>query len=116
LFVRLVNLPKNIHIPDLPENVVPLVRTMNLITCLLSDDTLLSVLREQVVCLMNFGMTDYTSQGKLRPNNPVEMAHCSDHRAYYVALSRRYTAEGTLILRELEVLDEITRQIRWKTS
>ncbi|KAJ6525341.1 hypothetical protein B0H19DRAFT_1084886 [Mycena capillaripes] len=74
-------------------------------------------------------MTDYTSQGKSRTKNPVELANCKDHRSYYVALSRGFTAEGAVIvqgfsaqkitsgisgylrqeLRELEVLDEITR-------
>jgi hypothetical protein len=72
LFVRLINPPRNIEIAGLPFNVVPLVRTVTHITCLLPDDTLLSVLREQVICLLNFGMTDYTSQGKSRDNNPVE--------------------------------------------
>ncbi|KAJ6460798.1 hypothetical protein C8R47DRAFT_993771 [Mycena vitilis] len=129
LFVRLVNPPRNIQIGDLPENIVPLVRTVTHITCLLSDDTLLSVLRDQVVCLLNFGMTDYTAQGKSRKKNPVELTHCNDHRSYYVALSRGFTAEGTVIiqgfdakkitsgmsgylrqeLRELEILDEITK-------
>ncbi|KAJ7270164.1 hypothetical protein B0H12DRAFT_1008958 [Mycena haematopus] len=129
LFVRLVNPPRNIQIGDLPENVIPLVRTVTHITVLLEDDTLLSVLREQVVCLLNFGMTDYTSQGKSRPKNPVELTYCKDHRSYYVALSRGFTAEGTVIvqgfsakkitsgmsgylrqeLRELEILDEITK-------
>ncbi|KAJ7120561.1 hypothetical protein C8R43DRAFT_900668 [Mycena crocata] len=74
-------------------------------------------------------MTDYTSQGKSREKNPVDLTHCNDHRSYYVALSRGFTAEGTIILqdfddskitsgmsgylrqelRELEILDEITR-------
>ncbi|KAJ7112270.1 hypothetical protein C8R44DRAFT_561201, partial [Mycena epipterygia] len=74
-------------------------------------------------------MTDYTAQGKSRPQNPVELTYCNDHKAYYVALSRGFTAEGTVIiqrldvkkitsgmsgylrqeLRELEILDEITR-------
>jgi hypothetical protein len=75
LFVRLVKPPREIQIADLPVNVIPLVRTVTHITCLLADDTLLSVLREQVVCLVNFGMTDYTSQGKSRPKNPVELTH-----------------------------------------
>jgi hypothetical protein len=129
LFVRLINPPRNIKIADLPENVVPLVRTITHITCLLQDDTLLSVLREQVVCLLNFGMTDYTSQGKSRIKNLVELGYCSGHRSYYVGLSRGFTADGTIIvqgfdkkqitsgmlgylrqeLRELEMLDEITR-------
>jgi hypothetical protein len=71
LFVRLVKPPRKIKIADLPENVVPLVRTSTHLTILLSDDTLLSVFREQVVCLLSFGMTDYTSQGKSRAENPT---------------------------------------------
>ncbi|KAJ7028211.1 hypothetical protein C8F04DRAFT_964254 [Mycena alexandri] len=86
-------------------------------------------MREQVVCLLNFSITDYTAQGKSRPKNPVDLTNCKDHRAYYVALSRATTANGTIILqdfntdkitrgmtgflrqelRELELLDEITR-------
>ncbi|KAJ7114876.1 hypothetical protein C8R44DRAFT_563534, partial [Mycena epipterygia] len=74
-------------------------------------------------------MTDYTSQGKSRDKNPVELANCKDHKSYYVALSRGRSAAGTVIVqgfsakkitegisgylrqefRELEILDEITR-------
>ncbi|KAJ7633728.1 hypothetical protein B0H17DRAFT_961652, partial [Mycena rosella] len=120
---------RNIQIEGLEENVVPLVRTVSHVTILLEDDTLLSVLREQIVALINFGMTDYTSQGKSRPRNAVELANCKTHMSYYVALSRGTTTDGTIIvqslnekvvtsgisgylrqeLRELEILDEITR-------
>ena len=99
------------------------------ITVLLEDDTLLSVMCEQVTFLLNFAMTDYSAQGKSRPRNAVDLTNCKDHRAYYVALSRATTAAGTIILqdfdstkitcgmsgylrqelRELELLDEITR-------
>ncbi|KAJ7114875.1 hypothetical protein C8R44DRAFT_629697, partial [Mycena epipterygia] len=48
LFVKLVDPPRDIQIQDLPLNVVPLVRTVTHITVLLPDDTLLSVLRQQV--------------------------------------------------------------------
>ncbi|KAJ7138717.1 hypothetical protein C8R43DRAFT_1089292 [Mycena crocata] len=117
LFVRLVKPPRDIKIEGLPLNVVPLTRTLTHIT----------LTREQVVALLNFGMTDYTSQGKNRSENPVELAKCNDCRSYYVALSHGTTADGTVIvqgftaskitggisgylrqeLRELE--DEITR-------
>ncbi|KAJ7710919.1 hypothetical protein B0H17DRAFT_914782 [Mycena rosella] len=129
LFVELINPPRKIQVKGLPENVVPLVRTVSHLTVLLEDDTMLSVLREQIVALVNFGMTDYTSQGKSRPKNVVELANCNTHMSYYVALSRGTTAEGTILvqslnsskitggisgylrqeLRELEILDEITR-------
>jgi hypothetical protein len=75
LFVWLISPPRNIKIKDLPKKKIPLVRTITHITCLLEDDTLLSVLREQVVCLLNFGMTDYTSQGKSRIKNLVKLGY-----------------------------------------
>ncbi|KAJ7915338.1 hypothetical protein B0H13DRAFT_1610580 [Mycena leptocephala] len=129
LFVRLVNPPREVKIDGLPLNVVPLPRSVNHITCLLPDDSLISVSREQVVVLLNFGMTDFTAQGKSREKNVVELSYCKGHRSYYVALSRGTSAAGTVILqdfdeknitsgmhghlrqelRELETLDEITK-------
>src|SRR6202790_3123844 len=74
-------------------------------------------------------MTDYTSQGKTRPKNPVDLSNCRSHQSYYTCLSRSATASGTVIVqsfsprlitcgasgylrqefRELELLDEITK-------
>lgn len=129
LFVELVDPPRPVQIPELPVNVVPLVRSVTNTTVLLEDDTLLPVARDQLVALLNFAMTDYASQGKSRLLNLVDLTCCKDHRAFYVALSRGTSAAGTVIvqnfdgkkitsgmsgylrqeLRELEILDEITR-------
>jgi hypothetical protein len=131
LFVELINLPKDrtVQVADLPVNVVPLSRCVTHTTMLLQDDTIISLMREQAVVLLNFAMTDYSSQGKSRTKNPVDLTNCRDHRAYYVALSRATSAAGLIILqdfdeakitsgmsgylrqelRELELLDEITR-------
>jgi hypothetical protein len=73
LFVRLFKPPRNVQIADLPVNVVPSPRTSTQITVLLEDDSLLSISRDQVVALLNFGMTDYTSQGKSRLYNAVDL-------------------------------------------
>ena len=74
-------------------------------------------------------MTDFASQGKTRPFNVADLNSLTSHQAYYTALSRSATAQGTLILqgfdarkmtggclgalcqefRELELLDEVTR-------
>jgi hypothetical protein len=73
-------------------------------------------------------MTDYSSQGKTRPYNVVNLNDNCSHQSYYTVLSRSATAAGTLItqsfytekitggvsgalrqeFRELELLDEIT--------
>ncbi|KAJ7241824.1 hypothetical protein C8J57DRAFT_1084734, partial [Mycena rebaudengoi] len=77
----------------------------------------------------------YGSQGKSRDENLVELGNCKSHLSYYVALSRGTSATGTAImqgfdtsqittgsgissylrqeLRELEILDDITR-LRFK--
>jgi hypothetical protein len=128
LFVELKTPPKTVQIGGLPINVVPLTRSTIHITCRLPDGNKLNISRSQVEILPNFAMTDFASQGKTRPYNPVDINNCKSHQAYYTALSRSSTANGTIILqgfdpkkitgrasgalrqefRDLELLDEIT--------
>jgi hypothetical protein len=129
VFIKLINPPSAIQLDGLPENIVPLTYSATSITCKLPDDTKLTILRRQVEILPNFAMTDYASQGKTRPFNPVDLNNCRSHQAYYTALSQSASAEGTVILqgfdagkitgkasgalrqefRDLELLDEITK-------
>ena len=129
LFVELQNPPKKIQFDGLPPNVVPLTRTSAPIKCSLPNDEFIFLTRSQVEVLPNFAMTDYSSQGKTRPDNPVDLNNCRTHQSYYTALSRSASAAGTCILqgfdsrmvtggasgalrqefRELELLDEIVR-------
>src|SRR6266550_3563957 len=135
LFVELNNPPKIVKIDGLKENVVPITCTTNTITCSLPDDTKITISRTQVEILPNFAMTDFASQGKTRPYNPVDLNNCRSHHAYYTALSRSATAKGTIILqgfdakkitgcasgalrqefRDLELLDEIT-ELHYKSK
>jgi len=93
-----------------------------------NDETIL-ILRDQVLILPNFAMTDYASQRRTRPNNLVDLSNCKNHQSYYTCLSRSASAAGTIIIqgfdpnkiiggasgylrqefRELELLDEITK-------
>jgi hypothetical protein len=129
LFVKLKAPPRSVQIDGLSENVVPLTRSTVFITCKLPDGSTVSISRSQVEVLPNFAMTDFASQGKTRPNNPVDLNNCRSHQAYYTALSRSSTAKGTIILQgfdpkmitgrasgalrqeyhDLELLDEITK-------
>jgi hypothetical protein len=129
LFVQLKSPPKTIQLDGLPENVVPLTHSTVAITCKLQNDRKISISRSQVEILPNFSMTDFASQGKTRPYNPVDLNNCGSHQAYYTALSRSSSADGTVILqgfdskkitgkasgalcqefRDLELLDEITK-------
>ena len=90
----------------------------------------ISLSRDQVLVLPNFAMTDYSSQGRTRPDNVVDLHSCHTHQSYYTCLSRSASADGTIIVqgfdpkvvtggalgylrqefRELEILDEVTRQ------
>ena len=129
LFVKLKDPPSSVLIPGLPENVVPVFPTTTNVNAMLPNDEKFSIARTQVEVLVNFAMTDFASQGKTRPFNVSDLNNLRSHQAYYTALSRSATADGTLILqgfdskhttggcsgalrqefRELELLDEITR-------
>jgi hypothetical protein len=127
LLVELQNPPQPIQIDGLPINVIPLTRTSSYIVCSLPDDQVITLNRTQVEVLPNFAMTDYSSQGKTRPYNPVDLNNCRSHQSYYTVLSRSASAAGTCIVqgfdsrmmtggssgalrqefRELELLDDI---------
>ena len=129
LFVQLVNPPKLVQIPGLPDNVVPIVKGTKTIQCIFPSDLKESIERQQVWVLPNFAMTGHAAQGKTRPYNVVHLNSCFSHMAYYSALSRSASAEGTIIIqgfdskvitkgcsgylrqefREHEILDDITR-------
>ncbi len=103
------------------------------INCKMPNDKVISLSRSQVGIAPNFAMTNYSSQGKTRPYNPVHLDYCKSHQACYTALSRTASAKGTVLLqpispskvqggvhgslrqefRELELLDEIT-QLRYE--
>ncbi len=68
------------------------------ITCYLADDSSISINRSQVEIIPNFAMTDYCSQGKTRPINPVDLTNCQSHQSYYTTLSRSTSTEGTVLL------------------
>ncbi|PBK94437.1 hypothetical protein ARMGADRAFT_1045765 [Armillaria gallica] len=68
------------------------------ISCSLPDDTTVRISRSQVHMLLNFAMTDFSSQGKTRAFNPVDLNNCHTHQSYYMVLSRTATASGSFIL------------------
>lgn len=129
VFLELQNPPKDIHLPGLPPNVIPLSSESRLVTCTLPDDQKITIRRDIPPILYNFAMTDFCSQGRTRPCNPVDLSACRSHQSYYTCLSRSATHSGTLILQgfnenlitgglsrnlkqefqELEILDEITK-------
>jgi len=135
LFVCLKNPPKTVKIDGLPENVVPITRHVTATMCTLPNDVEISLSRDQVLVLPNFAMTDYSSQGRTRPDNVVDLNSCRTHQSYYTCLSRSASAAGTIIVqgfdakvvtggvsgylrqefRELEILDEITK-LRYEKS
>ena len=61
-----------------------------------------TISRQQVHVLPNFAMTDYSSQGKNRDWNVVNISKSRTSNAVYTALSRATTAAGTLILTDFD--------------
>ncbi|KAF9455475.1 hypothetical protein BDZ94DRAFT_1179893, partial [Collybia nuda] len=47
-------------------------------------------------------MTDYSSQGKTRTNNVIDLNNCRSHFSYYTCLSRSASAEGTAIIQGID--------------
>lgn len=130
LFIKLVNPPREVQLDGLPLNVIPLGRMKRSVKCTLPVcDLTVYASREQPMVLQNFAMTDFGSQGRTRPFNPVHLRFCKNHQSIYTCLSRSSSLDGTLILdgfntskicqgaspdlrrefRELEILDHITR-------
>ena len=66
---------------------VPITRGSKNVECTFSSDLKEYIHRSQVWVLLNFPMTDYTSQGKTRPKNPVDLSNCRSHQSYYICLS-----------------------------
>jgi len=97
LFVQLFNPAKDVKIGNLPINIVPLGRISTVITCKRTGSEK-RISRSQIPVLPNFAMTDYASQGKTRAINIVDLTNCHTHMAYYVALSRGSTADGTVLV------------------
>jgi hypothetical protein len=98
LFVKLEKPAKSVNIDGLPENVVPIAKSVKTVKCVFPSDLAEYVERSQVWVLPNFSMTDYASQGKTRPFNPVNLSNCKNHQSYYTCLSRSGTAAGTIIV------------------
>jgi len=129
VFVQLANPPHLVNFAGLPENVVPIPKMSQTIECTMKSDQIRKVECEQCCVLPNFSMTDYGSQGKTQPYNPVNLQHAKSHQSYYTCLSPCASAKGTLIVQslqpsvitggcsgwlrqelcDLELLDEITR-------
>ncbi|KAL4259942.1 ATP-dependent DNA helicase [Pleurotus pulmonarius] len=130
LFIHLTNPAKDVNIPNLPVNVVPIVKTTNKIQASTPSGHSFMIKRQQVEIAYDFAMTDYASQGYTRINNAVNLADLRTHQGYYTALSRSSSASGTIIIqgfdhtkivgrcsralrrefRELELLDEISKR------
>ncbi|KAF9474633.1 hypothetical protein BDN70DRAFT_908434 [Pholiota conissans] len=87
LFVELDNPPKDIQIPGLPLNVVPIPRSTTTVRYTLPNNI-----------LPNFAMTDYGSQGKSRKFNVVDLTYCYSTQLYYTCLLQGTSAANTIIL------------------
>ncbi|KAF6759624.1 hypothetical protein DFP72DRAFT_806437 [Ephemerocybe angulata] len=102
LYVELINPPHPVNLPHLPKNVVPLTRNSESIEAQLPNDGYVRISRSQIPVLPNFSMTDYSSQGKTREFNVVDLTECRNFQAAYTCLSRSTSLAGTLIIRDFE--------------
>ncbi|EAU80534.2 hypothetical protein CC1G_13028 [Coprinopsis cinerea okayama7 len=113
LFVRLVNPPKRIKIPGLPEMVVPLTKTTQQVTAKLPNGETPKISRRQIPVLPNFSMTDYASQGKTRalPDEVVKPTRWATIDAYKKWSKDNVEADWHPVLRSEPRKDEWQRPI-----
>ncbi|KAJ3482222.1 hypothetical protein NLI96_g7135 [Meripilus lineatus] len=105
LFVRLTNPPRNVQVGSLPENVIPVAsKTESIDITLGRKDEQFHVRRHQVQVVLNFAMTVHAAQGRTRHHNVVDLAECPTHQSLYTCLSRSSSFEGTVILRDFNML------------
>ncbi|KAF6744179.1 hypothetical protein DFP72DRAFT_826254 [Ephemerocybe angulata] len=102
LYVELIDPPHAVNLPHLPKNVVPLTRNAETVEAQLPNDEYVNVSRSQIPILPNFAMTDYSSQGKTREFNVVDLAECRNFQAMYTCLSRGTSLKGTLIVHDFK--------------
>ena len=88
VFVKLTAAPTPVQLEGLPENVVPIAAHNMKISCLMPNDRMLSIYRNQVPLIPNFAMTDFNSQGRTRPFNVVDLQNCRNHQSVYTCLPR----------------------------
>ena len=98
LFIKLSCPPRDITLPELPTNVVPVVADKHYGYYSLPTGWSVPVERYQVKVVPNFAMTDYGAQGKTRVVNVVDLSNCRNHQAMYICLSRGSEASNTLII------------------
>lgn len=100
LYLQLIDPPRKVKLPSLPPNVIPLTRISQSIEARLRNDDFVRIARSQVPVLPNFAMTDYSSQGKTRQWNVIDLKECRNFQAAYTCLSRGVSIDQTLILRD----------------
>lgn len=98
VFVLLKDPPRSIQLPGLPPNVIPVSSCTTTVRCLLPSGCTAIISRTQIPILPDFAMMDFGSQGRTRPNNPVDIRDCRSHQSIYTILSRSSSLEGTVIL------------------
>ncbi|EIM79210.1 uncharacterized protein STEHIDRAFT_69756, partial [Stereum hirsutum FP-91666 SS1] len=101
LFVKLKLTASTVRVKGLPDNVVPVTAYTKSIAVKLTDDTEVRLSRTQIPVVLNFGMTDYGSQGRSRVHNPFDPGECRSHQSLYTCLSRGTSWSSTILVRPI---------------
>ena len=98
VLVELIAPPTPIQLKELPLDVISIYKIQTKVKCIMPNGKVLSISRDQVPPVPNFAMTDYSSQGRTRINNVIDLNNCKNHQSIYICLSRESTYEGTAII------------------
>lgn len=108
----------DIQIPGLEKNVVPVTGKDFKIKVKCPNGELVTIIRNQVPIIFNFGMTDYNSRGRTLQYNLVNLQYANKFQGVYTYLSRSSSHKGTLIMQGLhrDVIQMITGGLHGKKS
>ena len=81
LFVKLTSPIRDVCLPDLPVNVVPITKSSVTIPVTFPNSEIKSIKRSQVQVILNFSMTDYNFQGRTRIHNICNLSTSRNHQA-----------------------------------
>ena len=98
VLVELIAPPTSIQLEGLLLNVVPIYKMQTKVKCMMPNGKMLSISRDQVPLVSDFAMTDYSSQGRTRINNVIDLNNCKNHQSIYTCLFRGSTYEKIAII------------------
>ncbi|KAI0688794.1 hypothetical protein C8T65DRAFT_711900 [Cerioporus squamosus] len=88
---------------DCLKKIISLSHVTRQMKCIISSSAIMLVNKDQVAVLPNFAITDFATQGQIRPDIVVDMHDCPHHQSVYTCLSWGATIDGIIIVQPFDI-------------